>query len=213
MSGNVQQLEEAIRQRAALLVAELSARAARSRDAILKDSADRLQLREQRERATAQQLAERHYRRQVQASELKFKAELDALRWSLVQSVRDQLAPRFMDMAEADGERYDRILCALLAEAAASIGGQELVAELNAADHARLAPRWAAFTAACVPGIRVVLHPLPCACSGGVLVRTADNRVRVNNTIEGRIERLEEDVHRIILERLFASADAAGPLP
>ena len=48
------------------------------------------------------------------------------------------------------------------------------------------------------PRIHFVTHSL-----GGILVRSDDNRIRVDNTFEGRMERLGRGLHQIIIERLL----------
>jgi len=72
----ITELEAAILQRANRLAAEFRQRAERSRDNILREASDRLRLREEREVLLAKALAERAYRRQVQASELKLRAQM-----------------------------------------------------------------------------------------------------------------------------------------
>ncbi|MGE5712526.1 MAG: V-type ATP synthase subunit E, partial [Betaproteobacteria bacterium] len=101
--------------------------------------------------------------------------------------------------------RYDSVLQNWLAGAARLIDGDTLAAELNATDHERLAPCWGQFARAACTNKHIALASEHCQCSGGVLVRTMDNRIRIDNTFEGRLERFEEALHHTILERLFAA--------
>lgn len=202
--ADLQSLETALLQRAESLALEYRARARQSRDSILHDGSERLRLREERETLTAQALADRLYRRQVQATELRLQAELDRLRWSLMQRVMQQL-PKRLEALVQDEQQYLSLLRQLLAQAARAIVKPSLVAELNARDLERLQPRWSLFVQDLLadqsPSIALSAEPI--SCSGGVRVRSEDNEIVVDNTFEGRIERLSEEIYQVILERLF----------
>ena len=103
-------------------------------------------------------------------------------------------------------------LADLLRHAADSIESDNLVAEFNAADLQRLKGQWETFAGKAVPGKTIRLSPEPCSCRGGVRVRSEDNRIRVDNSFEGRIERMNERLQQSITERLFAGAINKGGL-
>jgi V/A-type H+-transporting ATPase subunit E len=205
--NQVDDLESAILARANRLADEYRQRAQRSRDNILQEASDRLRLREEREVLMAKADAERSYRRKVQSSELRFHKEMDHLRWSLVQGVRERLKARLAELVE-DEDRYFPLLKAYLRQGAEQVEAAELVAELNARDLERLRPRWAAFSAEAAPGKRITPAPLPFDAIGGVLVHSADNRIRLNNTFEGRMERLDNLLFQTIVERLLPTTNA-----
>jgi V/A-type H+-transporting ATPase subunit E len=208
----ITELEAAILQRANRLAAEFRQRAERSRDNILREASDRLRLREEREVLLAKALAERAYRRQVQASELRLRAQMDQLRWNLAKGVQEQLMERAAAFVNAPDE-YLPVLGQLLAAAAAEFPPEtELVAELSDRDRQALAGRWAEFVAESLPGRTVGLGADPLPCTGGVVVRTPDNRVRVDNTFEGRARRLETRLYQTIVERLFPGQADIQPL-
>jgi V/A-type H+-transporting ATPase subunit E len=204
-------LERALLARAQTLAAEYLERARRSRDRIINEENERLRLREDREVLAAKALAERTYRRQVQQAELSCQEELDQLRWTLIRSVIDALPERLERIAH-DEERYLPLLAQFLAQAARAIEREDLVCELNATDLRRLHSRWDTFARAAVPDRHITLNHEPRQCSGGLLLRTADDRIRVDNTFEGRLARLEETLERVIQERLFATAAHFGAL-
>ena len=199
----VTELESAILQRANRLAVEFRQRAERSRDNILREASDRLRLREEREVLLAKALAERAYRRQVQANELKLRAQMDQVRWNLAQGIQERMIPRAAELVR-DEDRYlpvlGRLLAAGLREFPADL---ELVADLNEADRKLLAPRWTEFVQESAPDRPVMLGQEPLRCTGGLVVRTPDNRVRVDNTFEGRLQRLETRIYQTIVERLF----------
>jgi len=209
--NQVQELEQAILARAERLAAEYRERARRQRDAILRDAAERLGLREQREEAIAKSLGERSFRQQVQASELKMQSHLDQLRWNLVTDVEQRLRERMRSFT-ADEASYAASLHAYLRHAAAQIESDDLVAELGEKDHRRLAGRWEAIAAEVAPGKSLVLAPEPIETLGGVRVRSADGRIRVDHTFEGRLERLRNHIRQVILERLLPGGLDAGNL-
>jgi len=208
----VKELETAILQRADRLAAEYRTRAERSRDNILSEAHERLRLREEREVLLAKAQAERAYRRKVQANELTFHREMDHLRWNLVRGVEQRLGERMKAFIK-DQAAYDKVLQGYLAQGAALIEQDAVVAELNVHDHQRLEPSWAEFAAAAVPDKRILLAPEAINTLGGVLIRSEDGRIRLDNTFEGRMERLKSRLHQIIVERLIpASADSGTML-
>lgn len=212
----LQALEQAIMTRAHELAQEFHDKAKRQRDNILRDAAERLHLAEEREVLVAKAEAERHFRRVTQASELKMQARLDQLRWELVQTVEGRLAQRMQAM-RADRVAYRNWLVEMVRDAAALLPAGELTAEVNAEDHSWLAAEWPALAAEAAPDRRIALADKPTWGSGGLKLRTVDNRAQVDNRFEGRLARFEADVQRVILQQLFptdinASARSGGPL-
>jgi V/A-type H+-transporting ATPase subunit E len=207
--NRVEDLEAAIMQRAEKLATEYKERAERRRAAILKDAAEQLRLREEKETATAKAQGELVYLRKVQASELKFKANMDHLRWSLVLEVEQRLEENMQAFNEQE-ENYLRVLRSYLAQGAQAIEQSELVAQVNSRDHQRLAEHWEAFAAEAAPGKHVTLANDPINTLGGMLISSKDGRVRINNTFEGRRERLRSRLHQIIVERLIPAALDGG---
>ena len=76
----VETLETALLERAQHLADEALASARQSRDRIIREENERLRLREEREVLMAKAIAERDFRRNVQANELNVEEELDRLR-------------------------------------------------------------------------------------------------------------------------------------
>lgn len=207
--NQVQELEQAILARAERLATEYRERAQRSRDTILRDAAERLRLREQREESIAKSLGERTFRQQVQASELKMQSHLDRVRWNLVMDVERRLRKR-MRTYMADEAAYTSTLKTDVAQAASEIEADELVAELNAHDRQRLAPVWETIVAQAAAGKTIRLAESPLECLGGVRLSSSDNRIRVDHTFEGRLARLRSTVQQVILERLLPGGVETG---
>ncbi len=207
--ANVEELERALLRRAEALAAEYKERAERSHDRILAEENDRLRLREEREMLSAKAVADRTYRRLVQQAELSCQEALESLRWTVIRNTMDALPAELIRVTQDEGS-YLALLAEFLASAARSIGQDDLVCEVNAVDLERLQTRWESFAKAAVPRQRITLHPTARPCSGGLMLRTRDDRIRVDNTFEGRLARLEERLERIVQERLFAAADPAS---
>ncbi len=201
----VETLQNALLARAQALANETLGRGKREAERIVADTELRLHAREDSEHLSAKARAERVYRQKVQAAEIKMRAELDQLRWTHVQQVMDALQGRLAALVE-DEQRYLPLLKALIANAAQDIEDRELIAEVNARDYTRLRAQWPAIAAEVAPGKTIVLSPECKDCSGGVLVRNAADNIRVDNRFEGRLERLADEMQRVIVERLFAAA-------
>ncbi|RNE94642.1 V-type ATP synthase subunit E [Marichromatium sp. AB32] len=198
----VDELEQAILARAERLAAEYRARAASRRDTILREAAERLRAREQHEEQVARALAERSFRQQVQASELKLQTHLDRVRWNLMQAVERGLEER-MRAFIAERDTYGDWLATLIVRDAGLIEQPRLRVEANAHDLVLLRERWAAILAALPEGREAELVEEPIAALGGVRVSDAEGRVRIDDTHAGRLERLRPEIQRVILERLL----------
>lgn len=204
----LEQLEKAIQLRAQSLVDSHLQTAKQQREKILEESARRLAKREERENELAKAAAEQEYRRRVQASEIKMQAELDKLRWILVQAVVSHLQKQLKSLREKSTS-YVELLKQYLIHAANLLEDDELVVEVNNQDHLLLSPQWEAIINDCVPDKRCHLSASAQSFSGGLLVRNQEDRIRIDNTFEGLIARLENKLHETITAQLFASAIAS----
>lgn len=207
---NIADLEAALMARAQKLADEYLDHARRTRDRSLTEASDHLRVREEREILAGKALAERTYRQRIQAAEIQQHARLDRLRWDLVVHVMRELDEE-IERLVADRTHYEALLQRYLARAAQAIERDELVAMLNETDRAALAPRWPAFVAAATSK-RVTLADQPLKVRGGIEVRSREDDIRVDQTFEGRRERMADALQTAILARLFASAENAGNL-
>lgn len=209
--AQVTQLEQALLQQAETLAREQMQHAESARTRILAESAKKLELAEEREMLAARIEAERLVRRQSQAAEARLAAELDRLRWTLTESVLSEVKTAFRKLAQ-DEARYLDLLEAWLAAAAQALPPGDLVAEVRPEDEKRLAPLWSAMAARAAPGRVVTLASHSRPSEGGVRVRLADDRARLDQTFEARRTRLADELARVAMESLFASAPDLGTL-
>ena len=205
------QLERALLVQAETLAREQRQNAEASRQRIQADAAEKLSRAEQREVLAAKIEAERLVRRNSQAAETQLAAELDRLRWALTEAALFEVRNAFRSLA-GDTARYLAVLESWLAAAARTLPAGDLLAEARPEDEKRLAPLWNELVARAAPGRAVVLTSHSRPSEGGLLVQSADRRARVDQTFEGRRERLADELARVAMERLFASAPDLGSL-
>ncbi|MDJ0740280.1 MAG: V-type ATP synthase subunit E family protein [Gammaproteobacteria bacterium] len=208
-------LEGAIMARANELAQEFHDKAVRQRDTILRDAAERLHLAEEREVLIAKAEAERHFRRVTQASELQMQSRLDQLRWEMVQTVQARLVEK-MAALRADRPAYRTWLIEMIREASALLPDGELRAEAVGDDLAWLGGEWDALVSEAAAQRKITLAEQATWGSGGLKLRTLDNRAQVDNRFEGRLMRFEARIQRTILQQLFPSdihalARSGGP--
>ena len=209
--AQVSQLEQALLQQAETLAREALQNAESARARILAESAEKLKLAEEREVLAAKVEAERLVRRHSQAAETRLAAELDRLRWALTEATLAGVKTAFQELVQ-DETRYLEVLEAWLAAAAQALPPGDLVAEVRPEDEKRLAPRWAEMAARAAPGRAVTLASHSQPSEGGIRVRLADNRAQLDQTFEARQARLADELARVAMERLFASAPDLGTL-
>ncbi len=194
-------LESALIDRANKLAEEYLANGRQEHDRLLAEAKQRLHLEEEHETAAAKALADRVFQQRVQAAELELQADLDRLRMELVAAVLGHLPARLEQIA-ADESRYLALLHTWLRAGAAAIEQAELTVQLNARDLQRVMGGWEEIAREAAPEKRLALSPEPLACSGGVLIISADRNIRVDHTFEGRRERMDELLQNAIAEQL-----------
>ncbi len=209
--AQVLQLEQALIRQAESLAREQRERAESGKARILAEASERIRLAEEREVLSAKAEAERIVRRHTQAAETRLAAELDRLRWALTESCLAGVKLAFQELAAEDA-RYLAVLEQWLAAAVQALPEGDLVVEVRAADQPRVAPVWKDMAARAAPGRKVELATHGLISEGGLRVRLADNRARLDQTFEARQERLADELARVAMERLFASAPDLGTL-
>ncbi len=211
VNAQVTQLEQALIRQAESLAREQRERAESGKTRILNEASERIRLAEEHEVLAAKAEAERMVRRQVQAAETRLAAELDRLRWALTEATLSGVQLAFQDLVD-DDERYLQVLEQWLAVAAESLPAGDLVAEVRPADQPRLAMAWDEIKGRAAPGRKVELATHGVISEGGMRVRLADNRAQYDQTFEARQSRLADELARVAMERLFASAPDLGTL-
>jgi V/A-type H+-transporting ATPase subunit E len=207
----VTQLEAALLRQAETLAREQRQNAEVLRARILAESADKLKLSEDREVLAAKAEAERMVRRQSQAAETRLASELDRLRWALTEATLSGVRLAFQELVD-DEPAYLAVLGQWLAAAAEALPAGDLVVEARPEDEKRLAPDWNELVKRVAPGRKVALASHGHPSEGGIRVRLVDNRAQLDQTFEARQSRLADELARVAMERLFASAPDLGTL-
>jgi V/A-type H+-transporting ATPase subunit E len=208
MSQHTEKLEGLLAAQAMALAAQHLRKAQEASEQIKQELQARLRKLEEGEERRYQLEAEQLCRQLIQAARLRMAGEDDRLRWALVEGVLQEVRKRLEGLVQ-DTPRYHQVLQGYLAEAAQAMPEGELVAELNPRDLDALRPQWARIAAQAAPGRKVELAPLSDHASGGMRVRSADGRLRVDNTFEGRLERMQDEVLGVIMEKLFNQGGTA----
>ena len=209
--AQVLQLEQALIRQAESLAREQRERADSGKARILNEATDKIRLAEEREVLSAKAEAEKIVRRHTQAAETRLAAELDRLRWALTESTLAGVKLAFQVLVNDDA-RYLAVLEQWLAAAARALPDGDLVAEARGSDQHRLAPVWAEMVARASPGRKGELATHGRISEGGIRVRLADNRAQLDQTFEARQSRMADELARVAMERLFASAPDLGTL-
>ena len=200
--NQVEALERAILEHAEEMARETRKGAEVGRRDILRESSERLHLREEKETLLAKSLADRAYLRKVQADELKLQSILDHMRWNLVQMVVQRLSERMHELRQHQAS-YRSLLRSLLKQAATQIEADRLEVSFNDEDRRQLEPEWEEFTVGLVPDKELLLANTNIDTIGGLLVSTEDHRIKIDHTFEGRLNRLQRKILQTLVERLL----------
>ena len=203
MNTQLAALENAILSRAHHLVDTQHQAAQQQREKILADANKQVHFKEERETETAKIAAEQAYRRQVQASEIKLHAQLDQLRWSLIQSVMSKLHARLQEVVKHT-DSYLALLQQYFGQAAQVIEREALIVEANERDYDLLSKHWVDFTEHTSKSCSLAKSTQ--VMTGGIIVTSDDNRIRVDYSFEGLVRQLEDDIYQLITALLFAEA-------
>jgi len=200
----VAQLEQAILKRAQDLADSHLLAAQQQKTQILAESAKRQQLRENHETEIAKAAAEQQYRRKVQASEIKMQAELDELRWALIQSVISELHTALQQLTQ-QRDQYLPLLIHYLTTAVRNLGEKEIIVTVNPNDYQWLAPQWQQLLDSSKLTQSCRLESSENSFMGGMLVSDNQDKVRIDNTFEGLLERFEMTLCQEVNQQLFLS--------
>jgi len=209
-TDQVSTLKQAMLDRARKLADQHIAQGNISRQKIMQDAREKIQLMEQKELLAAKALAEREYLRIVQASEIHMQAEMDRNRWGMVLVVMEKLNCFLADLAK-DRTQYREVFIKLLKQASELIAQDQMTAFVNEQDHKSFSVDWDDIVKE-ASSFSITLSDETPDSHGGVKLLSADGTVMVDNSFEGLISRQEKELQKIIFERLFASVSGTGVL-
>jgi len=199
----VEDLEKALMQRASDLADEYLQRAKRSHDHFINDANERLQLREEKEIMTAKMLAESIYRSRVQSSELKVQKKLDQLRWQLIKDVIHQVKEKAIKIIK-DQQQYTRLIIEFIQYGCTVIDDKNCLVEFNQPDYQLMSLQWKNIIQQVNSDKNIECSKQTHHLSGGIIMYNQTRSVRIDNTFEGRIDRLSDNIHQLVAEHFFS---------
>ncbi len=199
----VEDLEKALMQRANDLAEEYLQRAKRSHDHFIDDENKRLKLREEKEVMAAKMSAENIYRNRVQSSELNVQKKLDQLRWQLIKDVISQARLKMADIVKNE-QQYRQLIIEFIQYGMTAIDSKHLLIEFNKTDHHKIEHQWESIIKEVKGEKTIELSKEFHLMSGGIIIYDQKRLIRIDNTFEGRIERLSESIHQRVAQLFFS---------
>jgi V/A-type H+-transporting ATPase subunit E len=198
----IEELEKAILDQAKHLAQQYRQQATHASEDIVRESNEKLQLREQKEVLLAKAEAERVYRRMVQSSELKLQAHTDQLGWNIVTSTEDRLVEQLHQLVN-ERVRYQPILIQFLIKSVILLQEEEVVILVNETDYLFLQSQLEQIQKQLPPQFNISINKNTKNMMGGVVVKSKDNRKQIDNSFEGRIRRMRQRLHQRIYEQML----------
>lgn len=138
----------------------------------------------------------------LKGKRIRWSAERDVI--SDVMSQGEQTLRNIRDKGEYDGKSYSDILAGLIKEGVLTAGGGNVEILVDEKDKNIVTDKLLKKIASKVGGdVSLTLSDEHVTCSGGVVIRTSDGRIEVDNTFEKRFERISGDVKTDIAKTLF----------
>ncbi len=140
----------------------------------------------------------------IKARREKVKAQEDVVSMSF-QSARESL----QKMAEGKGDDYRKVLETLIKESVLSSSAEALEVLFDSRDKGLVSDdslKKIAQEAGSDLGMTISLSVSDeeLSCLGGVMVRSADGKVRIDNTFEARTDRFRDNIRTLVAKELFA---------
>ncbi len=210
-TDGVRKIIEEIEKSTEKKVSELLSEAKEKVGAVLDDARKKASDEESAILARGEQEARRESQRILAEARIKARREQVKAQEEVVQKSFDTARKTLLKMADekkAAGIEYRDVLERLIRESTVSSGIQSLEVLVNPRDQGLVSQDVLSRIAAqagkelgMTMSLRVSDEPL--ACMGGVVVRSADGKVRVENTFESRIERFREAIRTQVAKELF----------
>ena len=140
----------------------------------------------------------------IKARREKVKAQEEVVNLAFI-SARESM----QKMAEGKGEDYKKVLETLIKESVLSSGSESLEVLFDSRDKGLVADdslNKIAQEAGPDLGMTISLSASAEAltCLGGIVVKSADGKVRIDNTFEARIDRFRDNIRTLVAKELFA---------
>jgi V/A-type H+-transporting ATPase subunit E len=111
-----------------------------------------------------------------------------------------------------DQDAYLKTLTGFIGAAVSEIERDEVSVSANIQDLKLLRAHWEQVLGTLPTGAKATLSDAHVDTLGGVMIESADGRIRVDNTFEGRLSRLRARLQQVILERLVPGGLETGSI-
>lgn len=129
------------------------------------------------------------------------RAELGA-KEEVIEAAFDKATDDLKDIASSGSEEYDDSLTKIIKEAVDEIGGKDLIIQLNEADTNKFKSQLDSSSTFQIDDVKFQLGE-PIDTIGGVIVKTKNGDIEVNNTIESRLDRFKSVLRSEVADVLF----------
>ena len=198
----VDELEQAILNQADHIARQYQEQARHECEEIHRESNEKIRLNEERAVLVAKSESERSFRRKVQASELKLQTAVDQLRWALILSIEEKLREKVEKLVQ-NQQQYYPVLLAFIKKAISELEHPEIIVELNQRDYELLNARFDDLDRDTGKDNTIKLSVNSKIRIGGAIIKSSDDKFRIDNSFEGRLKRFQSRLHQRIDERLF----------
>jgi len=210
-TDGVQRIIEEIEKSTEKKVSEILSEAREKVDAILSDARKKADEQDRSILSRGEQEARRESQRILAEARIKARREKIRAQEEVVRKSFDMARDTLGKMAEersADGVDYKDVLERLIKESVVSSGVELLEVLLNPRDRDLLSEGTLNRIADKIGGelgmkVSLSVSDELLTCMGGVVVRSSEGKVRVDNTFESRIERFREAVRTRVAKELF----------
>ncbi len=205
-ADGVQSIIEQIEKSAGTSVSANLSEAKEKVDAVLTEAGKQAGDEEQSILNRGEQESRRESQRILAEARIKARREKVKAQEEVVQQAFDKAQALLRTMAaegRADGIEYRDVIERLIAESAVSAGAADLEVLVDPRDKAVVSADLLNKIAGRVGQVSLKLSDEPLSCMGGVVVRSLDGTVRVENTFESRIERFRETIRTRVAKELF----------
>ncbi|MCP4716987.1 MAG: hypothetical protein GY868_17820 [Deltaproteobacteria bacterium] len=210
-NDGVQRIIDEIGKSTEAAVSEVLSEAKQKADAVLQESQQKAGGEEREIVARGEQEARREAQRILAEARIQARKATIAAQEEVVKKTFDTALETLRSLAEqgsAESASYKTVLEGLIREAVVSAGVASLEVQVNPRDKGLLTQDvLSAIAAECGSELSMQvslgLSDEPLSCLGGVVVRSADSKVRVDNTLESRIERFRDSIRTLVARELF----------
>jgi len=208
-ADGVRKIIEEIEKGAEAQISAILAEAGEKADSVLNEAREKADTEAGAIVSRGEQEARRESQRILAEARIKARREKVKAQEEMVGRAFESARENMKQLAESKSENYKKILVSLIRESVLSSGASSLEVILDPRDKAlipedRLNEIARETGAELGRSMSLSVSKEALACLGGVVVKSADGKVRIDNTFEARIDRFRDDIRTLVAKTLFA---------